>query len=126
MLAAAPRSGCRCRYCWLRGRQPLIPTALYIVPVRLATPRAEARLKRLLAIHVDSGAAATVGKIGCAVHNGDAVNGTQTLKVVDLAADRCGCGGPQQIVPAALLGGSVNVKTLAFLTEVPDVRPSLG
>jgi hypothetical protein len=37
-----------------------------------------------------------------------------------------GCGGPQQIVPAALLGGSVNVTTLAFLTEVPDVRPSLG
>jgi hypothetical protein len=37
-----------------------------------------------------------------------------------------GCGGPQQIVPAALLGGSVNVKTLTFLTEMPDVRPSLG
>jgi hypothetical protein len=37
-----------------------------------------------------------------------------------------GCGGSQEIVPAALLGGSVNVKTLAFLTEVPDVRSSLG
>ena len=36
------------------------------------------------------------------------------------------CGGSQQIVPAALLGGSVNVKALAFLTEVPDVRLSLG
>ena len=34
--------------------------------------------------------------------------------------------GPQQVVPAALLGGSVNVKTLAFLTEVPDVRSPLG
>lgn len=30
-----------------------------------------------------------------------------------------GCGGVQQIVPAALLGGSVNVKTLAFLMGVP-------
>ena len=34
--------------------------------------------------------------------------------------------GVQQIVPAALLGGSVNVKTLTFPTEVPDVRSSLG
>ena len=39
----------------------------------------------------------------------------------------CGiCGGPQRIVPAALLGGSVNVKTLTLLTEVPHVRLSLG
>jgi hypothetical protein len=37
-----------------------------------------------------------------------------------------GCGGSQQVVPAALLGGSVNVKTLAFPTEVPDVRSPLG
>jgi hypothetical protein len=37
-----------------------------------------------------------------------------------------GCGGVQQIVPAALLGGSVNVKTLAFPTEVPVVRLSVG
>ncbi len=41
-------------------------------------------------------------------------------------AGTIGCGGPQQIVPAALLGGSVNEKTLAFLTEVPDVRRPLG
>ena len=41
-------------------------------------------------------------------------------------SNKAGCGGPQQIVPAALLGGSVNVKTLAFPTEVPDVRLSLG
>jgi hypothetical protein len=40
--------------------------------------------------------------------------------------NKVGCGGPQQIVPAALLGGSVNVKTLTFPTEVPDVRLSLG
>jgi hypothetical protein len=39
-----------------------------------------------------------------------------------IAVGYVGCGGPQQIVPAALLGGSVNVKTLAFLTEVPDAR----
>ena len=38
-----------------------------------------------------------------------------------------GCGGPQQIVPAALLDGSMNVNTLAFLTEVPGApRLSLG
>ncbi|MGH7719125.1 MAG: recombinase zinc beta ribbon domain-containing protein [Gemmatimonadaceae bacterium] len=43
-----------------------------------------------------------------------------------LPASIFGCGGPQQIVPAALLGGSVKVKTLAFPTEVPDVRRSLG
>lgn len=42
------------------------------------------------------------------------------------AVGQVGCGGPQQIVPAALLGGSVNVKTLAFPTEVPDVRLSVG
>jgi hypothetical protein len=37
------------------------------------------------------------------------------------------CGGPQQIVPAALLGGSVNVNTLTFPTEVPGARRlSLG
>ena len=41
-------------------------------------------------------------------------------------AGTVGCGGPQQVVPAALLGGSVNVKTLAFLTEVPDVRSPMG
>jgi len=35
--------------------------------------------------------------------------------------------GMQQIVPAALSGGSGNVKTLTFLTEEPDVRRrSLG
>ena len=43
------------------------------------------------------------------------------------AVGNVGCGGPQQIVPAALLGGSVNVNTLAFPTEVSDVRRrSLG
>ena len=42
------------------------------------------------------------------------------------AVAKAGCGGPQQIVPAALLGGSVNVKTLTFPTEVPDVRRSVG
>lgn len=37
-----------------------------------------------------------------------------------------GCGGPQQIVPASLLGGGVNAKRHR-LTEVPYVlRPSLG
>ena len=45
---------------------------------------------------------------------------------VSTAVGKVGCGGPQQIVPAALLGGSVNVKTLTFPTEVPDVRRSLG
>jgi DNA invertase Pin-like site-specific DNA recombinase len=41
--------------------------------------------------------------------------------------NKAGCGGPQQIVPAALLGGSVNVNTLAFLTEVLGARRlSLG
>jgi len=39
---------------------------------------------------------------------------------------KLGCGGAQQIVPAALLGGSVRVKTPAFPTEVPDVRRSVG
>jgi hypothetical protein len=39
---------------------------------------------------------------------------------------KVGCGGPQQVVPAALLGGSVKTKTLAFPTEVPGVRPALG
>jgi hypothetical protein len=34
--------------------------------------------------------------------------------------------GPQQIVPAARLGGSVKTKTLTFPTEVPDVRRPLG
>jgi len=44
-----------------------------------------------------------------------------------LVQNKVGCGGPQQIVPAALLGGSVNVTTLAFPTEVPDARRrSLG
>jgi hypothetical protein len=43
-----------------------------------------------------------------------------------LAASCAGCGGPQQIVPAALLGGSVKTKTLTFPTEVPDVRRPLG
>jgi len=50
----------------------------------------------------------------------------KSLMTLVLQGYFCGCGGPQQIVPAALLGGSVNVKTLAFLTEVPDVRLSLG
>lgn len=34
--------------------------------------------------------------------------------------------GSQQIVPAALLGGSVNVKTLTFPTEVPMCDPRWG
>jgi uncharacterized protein (AIM24 family) len=44
----------------------------------------------------------------------DAVNGEEYVAV--------SAPGPQQIVPAALLGGSVNVNTLAFLTEVPGAR----
>ena len=45
----------------------------------------------------------------------------------DLSLQFGGCGGSQQIVPAALLGGSVNVNTLEFLTEVPGARRlSLG
>jgi DNA invertase Pin-like site-specific DNA recombinase len=44
-----------------------------------------------------------------------------------IVGSNVGCGGPQQIVPAALLGGSVTVNTLAFLTEVPGARRlSLG
>jgi hypothetical protein len=31
--------------------------------------------------------------------------------------------GPQPVVPAALLAGSANVKTLTLPTEVPDVCP---
>jgi site-specific DNA recombinase len=62
-----------------------------------------------------------VGNLGEMLTAAGARNGSTA------AVGNGGCGGPQQIVPAALLGGSVNVNTLAFLTEVPGARRvSLG
>ena len=97
-----------------------------VIPVRRTATRKSVRVETLVPSNWTPGRRVDSGVWAGSWLRGAIRTTAEDGVIPQTFAKSFGCGGPQQIVPAALLGGSVNVKTLAFLTEVPDVRCSVG